>query len=200
MTEKHPLSPKDRSSTGSKIANTLTIFDKGIARFEAIVLAYGIILMAVNSITNVIGRTFFGRSLYFSEELNQFLIVLITFMGIGYAARHGRHIRMSALYDQLGDKGRKILMIFICIVTALIMFLLAYYSYGYVVKVASMGRVTPALRMPLYLTYIWIPIGFVIMGIQYSLAVIKNLQEKEVYISFEHIDTYEDVEETKTGL
>lgn len=200
MTEKHPLSPTDRSSTGSKIANTLTIFDKGIARFEAIVLAYGIILMAVNSITNVIGRTFFGRSLYFSEELNQFLIVLITFMGIGYAARHGRHIRMSALYDQLGDKGRKILMIFICIVTALIMFLLAYYSYGYVVKVASMGRVTPALRMPLYLTYIWIPIGFVIMGIQYSLAVIKNLQEKEVYISFEHIDTYEDVEETKTGL
>lgn len=188
-----------KSSIGSKIIKLLAIIDKGIARFEAIILAYGIILMAVNSILNVIGRIF-GQSLYFSEELNQFLIVLVTFMGMGYAARQGRHIRMTALYDQLSDRGRKILMIFICAVTSLIMFLLAYYAYGYVAKIERMGKVTPALQLPLYLTYIWVPIGFLITGIQYFLTVIKNLQTREVYISLEQVDTYEDVEETRTGL
>ncbi len=173
----------------------LSLLDRGIAGFEGFILAYGVILMALNSVVNVIGRTFFQQSLYFSEELNQFLIVLITFVGMGYASRKGRHIRMSAIYDQLGDRGRKALMVLICVVTAAVMFTLAWYSYGYVARVARMGKITPALQVPLYLTYIWVPIGFAVTGIQYSLAVVRNLREEEVYMSYEHIDTYEDVEE-----
>ena len=65
--------------------------DHAIARFEAFVLALGVLLMAANSIANVVGRFVFSQSLYFSEELNQFLIVLVTFVGLGYAARKGRH-------------------------------------------------------------------------------------------------------------
>lgn len=104
---------------------SLNIVDYGISRFESFVLAWGVILMAVNSIANVIGRFVFNQSLYFSEELNRFLIVLVTFVGLGYAARKGRHIRMSALYDQLGDRGKKVLMILIAAVTGALMFLLA---------------------------------------------------------------------------
>lgn len=178
------------------LIRALSTFDHGIAKFEAFILAYGVILMALNSVVNVIGRTFLQQSLYFSEELNQFLIVLITFVGMGYASRKGRHIRMSALYDQLGERGRKILMVVICALTAVVMFVLAWYAWGYVARVAKLGKVTPALQIPLYLTYIWVPIGFLITGIQYSLAVVRNLREKEVYMSYEHIDSYEDVETT----
>ncbi|MCB1313831.1 MAG: TRAP transporter small permease, partial [Sedimentitalea sp.] len=75
-------------------------------------LAAGVLLMAANTVANVIGRVFF-ESLYFSEELNRILIILITFAGISYAARHGRHIRMSAIYDTLPPKPRKALTIVI---------------------------------------------------------------------------------------
>lgn len=173
---------------------SLNIADAGIARFEAFVLAWGVILMAVNSIANVIGRFVFNQSLYFSEELNRFLIVLITFVGLGYAARKGRHIRMSAFYDQLGDRGKKILMILIAAITGAFMFLLAYYSYLYVERVAQLGRVTPALQVPLYLTYLWIPVGFVITGIQYWLTVVRNLTAPDVYISWEQVDLYEEAD------
>jgi C4-dicarboxylate transporter DctQ subunit len=84
----------------------LAVVDNGIARFEAFVLAFGVLLMAANSIANVVGRFVFAQSIYFTEELNQFLIVLVTFVGLGYAARKGRHIRMSAVYDQLSDRQR----------------------------------------------------------------------------------------------
>ena len=168
--------------------------DHAIARFEAFVLALGVLLMAANSIANVVGRFVFSQSLYFSEELNQFLIVLVTFVGLGYAARKGRHIRMSAVYDQLSDRQRKLLMILIAAVTAAVMFALAYYSYAYVARVARLGKVTPALQVPLYLTYVWVPIGFIITGIQYVLTVVKNLQSADVYISYEQIDAYEDIE------
>ena len=172
----------------------LAAVDNAIARFEAFVLAFGVLLMAANSIANVIGRFVFAHSLYFSEELNQFLIVLVTFVGLGYAARKGRHIRMSALYDQLSDRGRKLLMILIATVTSLVMFVLAYYSYEYVARLAKLGKVTPSLQVPLYLTYIWVPIGFVITGIQYLLTAFKNLQSPDIYISYEQIDSYEEVE------
>ena len=172
----------------------LAAVDGAIARFEAFVLAAGVILMAANSIANVIGRFVFAQSIYFSEELNQFLIVLVTFVGIGYAARKGRHIRMSAIYDQLNDRGRKVLMIIIAGATALVMFALAWFSYEYVARLAQLGKVTPSLQVPLYLTYLWVPIGFVITGIQYLLTVVQNLRSDDVWISYEQIDSYEEAE------
>ena len=183
---------------GSALTRGLGVIDYAIARFEAFVLAAGILLMATNSIANVIGRFVFNQSLYFSEELNRFLIVLVTFVGLGYAARKGRHIRMSAFYDQLGDKGRKALMVVIAVLTSLVMFALAYYSYLYVANIASLGKVTPSLQVPLYLTYLWVPIGFAITGIQYALTAVKNFQAPEVYVSYEQVDGYE--EEAAPGM
>ena len=169
--------------------------DHGIARFEGFVLAFGVILMALNSIANVIGRFVFAQSIYFTEELNQFLIVLVTFVGISYAARKGRHIRMSAFYDQLSERGRKVMMIFVAGLTAAVLFVLAYYSFEYVMRVAKLGKVTPSLQVPLYLTYVWVPLGLAMTGIQYVLTVVKNLQADEVYISYEQVDAYDE-----TGL
>jgi TRAP-type C4-dicarboxylate transport system permease small subunit len=180
---------------GAGLVRILWYFDEGLRRIEAVILSVGILLMAANAVANVIGRTFLGSSIYFSEELNQFLIVLVTFVGLGYAARHGRHIRMSAIYDQLGHRKRKALMILIAGVTSAIMFLLAWYAVSYVDRVAMMGQVTPALRVPVYLTYLWVPLGLAITGIQYALTVVRNLQSEDIYISFSHVDTYDDPEE-----
>lgn len=167
--------------------------DYGLSKFEGFVLAYGVILMFLNTVANVFGRMG-GQSLYFTEEINRFLIVLITFVGLGYAARRGRHIRMSAVYDQFGDRGRKVMMIMISAFTAAVMFLLAWYSYEYVERLASRGRVTPALQVPVFWTYLWVPIGFAITGIQYLFTVIRNLVEEDVYISYEERDVYDETD------
>ncbi|MEF8833638.1 MAG: TRAP transporter small permease [Halofilum sp. (in: g-proteobacteria)] len=171
--------------------------DRGIAHFEAIVLSYGVLIMAVNSMANVVGRFVFGRRIYFSNELNAFLMVLITFMGLGYAARRGRHIRMSAIYDQLPDIGRKILMIIISLITAAVMFVLAYYAGSYVHRLWELEKVTSSLRFPMWIMYLWVPLGFVIAGIQYLLTAYQNLRSSEVYISYEFIDSYGESDEIK---
>jgi TRAP-type C4-dicarboxylate transport system permease small subunit len=101
---------------------------------------------------------------------------------------------MSAVYDQLSDRQRKAMMILIAGVTAIAMFVLAYYSFMYVVRVATLGKVTPSLQIPLYLTYFWVPLGFIITGIQYVMTIMKNLQSEDIYISYEQIDTYEEGE------
>ncbi|MEC5325232.1 TRAP transporter small permease [Aurantimonas sp. A3-2-R12] len=172
----------------------MDILDRVIARIEAFILTAGILIMAASSVANVIGRFVFGQSLYFAEELNQFLIIIVTFAGIGFAARHGRHIRMSAIYDALSQGLRKALMIVIALVTAAAMFILAWYSYQYVVSVYETGRISPVTRMPIFVTLVWLPLGFVITGIQYVLTAIANLTRPDVYLSVSVVDTYEDSE------
>ncbi|MBK0400416.1 TRAP transporter small permease [Limibaculum sp. M0105] len=170
----------------------LAALDGLIARLEAAVLAAGVILMAVLSVANVIGRFVFGQSIFFAEELNQFLVVLITFFGIGYAARQGRHIRMTAFYDAMPDRARKWLMVVIALITAAAMFVLAWYALAYVQSVLDTGRVAPALRVPVWVTLVWAPVGFVVTGIQYVMTAVVNLTRPEVYVSSSVIDSYDD--------
>lgn len=170
--------------------------DGAIGRVEVWILGWGIILMAGNTIANVFGRYVFNQSIYFSEELNEFLIVIVTFMGLGYATRKGIHIRMSAIYDALPVKMRKGLMVVIAATTAVMMALLAWYALDYVQKVASRGRITPALQVPLYLTYVWVVIGLALTSFQYLLTALRNLNftEEEIYVSYLEVDSYEDPE------
>ncbi|MCQ0987579.1 TRAP transporter small permease [Jiella marina] len=192
VTTDAPASARPLAFTGA--LRPLGWLDRAVAIFEAVVLTAGILIMAVNSVANVIGRFVFGQSLYFSEELNQFLVILVTFAGIGFAARHGRHIRMSAIYDELPDKARKTLMIVIALITGAAMFVLAWYSLLYVLSVYNTGRIAPVTRIPVFLTLIWLPIGFVITGIQYVLTAVANLTRPDVYLSVSVIDSYEDTE------
>ena len=171
------------SSNHSGKYRLLDSIDNGIAKLEEYIMAIGVILMAVNTIINVISRFIFNHSIIFAEELNSTFILLVTFAGIGYAARHGRHIRMSAVYDHLPDKTRKILMTIIVAVTAFFMFFLAYYAVQYLYHVYSKGRIMPALGVPVYIIYLWVPVGFFITGVQYALTTVKNIQRKEIYLS-----------------
>jgi len=184
----------DHQHFQSDLTGFLGTIDVYISKFEAVVLALGVLLMAVNTCVNVVARFGFGQGLFFAGEINRILIVLITFAGIGYAARHGRHIRMSAIYDALPFKGRKLLMIVIAFFTSAVMFFLCYFSVIYIADLYDRGRILPALGFEIWIIYIWVPIGFAITGIQYFLTAIKNIRSKDVYLSTAVLDGYSDSE------
>jgi C4-dicarboxylate transporter, DctQ subunit len=183
-----------RANAESDLPGVLGVLDSGIARVEAVMLAAGVLLMAANTIANVFGRFVLQRSIFFSEELNSILIVLITFAGISYAARHGRHIRMSAIFDTLPVSGRRAMMVVIALVTAVFMFGLSWFSLGYVTTLAGQGRLLPALQIPVFWMYVWVPVGFFMTGIQYALTAVKNLMAPDVWLSTLVLEGYEDDE------
>ena len=181
----------DDASYISELPGFLGVVDGAIARIEAVLLAAGVLLMALNTVANIIGRLL-GRTIFFSEELNQALIILITFAGISYAARHGRHIRMSAFFDAMPFRPRKVLMVLIAAATAAMMFLLTWYSVVYVLEQAGRGRLLPALKIPQWWIIVWAPLGFFLTGLQYALTAIKNLLEPEIWLSTSTLEGYDD--------
>ncbi len=176
---------------------SLNFTDVAISRFEGFVLASGVILMAINTMAGAISRFVFNDAIIVTDELNMFFIVMITFAGISYAAREGRHIRMSAIYDALPVKIRKIFIIVISAITAFFMFFLCYYSVVYIVDIYESGRILPALEVPVYLVYLWVPVGFFVTGIQYIFTVIKNFTDSNVYLSMKVLDGYSDIDSQK---
>ncbi|WP_339802704.1 hypothetical protein [uncultured Marinobacter sp.] len=85
-------------------------------------------------------------------------------------------------------------MVLISFVTSAIMFFLCYYAYEYIMTLYSRGRILPALSIPVWTIYLWVPLGFAITGIQYFLTGIKNLTSKDVYLSTGVVDGYADTE------
>lgn len=183
------------SAYRSDLPGPLGWVDNAIARIEALLLAAGVLLMAVNTVANVVGRFILGSSIQSTEEINRILIIVITFAGISYAARHGRHIRMTAFFDMMPARARKILMIFIAATTAFAMFALAWYSWGYLQTTFSRGRVLPSLQIPVWWTLVWVPVGFFMTGLQYLLTAIKNIIAKDIYLSTNVLEGYGDEDE-----
>jgi TRAP-type C4-dicarboxylate transport system permease small subunit len=138
-----------------------------LEKLEAFILASSILLIALNSVANVFGRYLFNQSLYFSEELNQFLIIFVTFVGCSYAARQNRHISMSAFNEQLTGRPAAAALLVINLLTATLMLWLAWTAVSYVESAARIGRASSALQVPLHYIYLLIPLGLGMSGLQF---------------------------------
>lgn len=173
---------------GKSIGRTIAL---AIDWFEVLVLSVGVAALAVLLIANVVARTFF-QSLYYADEVSKFLIILISFVGVSYAARKARHIRMGAFLDLMPAKLEKIFIFGISAINAVVMLILAWYGFQYMNQMRMMGQMTSALQVPYWTFMIIIPIGFVSAGIQYIRTIIKNIVEKDVWQSPEQQSEYED--------
>jgi len=161
----------------------LKIFDKVISHIEEKMIAISVVLMALILIVNVTAR-FFNTSFHPAEELSQFLIFFITFLGTSFAARNGMHIRMSLLNDLLKGRAQKALALFVSFTTSIVMFYIAYLSILYVMKVAGQHRLSPILQWPVYYVYLIMPAGFFLTGLQYALAFLRNVLSPGTWVSF----------------
>jgi TRAP-type C4-dicarboxylate transport system permease small subunit len=69
------------------------------------------------------------------------------------------------------------------------MFYLAYKSIFYVLELKEIKRASSSLQFPVYIVYSIIPIGLAMAGIQYLISFIMNITHKEIYESFDIIET-----------
>src|SRR5210317_516023 len=101
------------------IRSIKTVFTKishlaGVAinSFEVCSLVLCVGALTALLIANFIAREFF-TSIYFAEEISEFLVIFTTFVGVSYGVRKARHIRMGAFLDMMPPLVEKIFIIII---------------------------------------------------------------------------------------
>ena len=152
-------------------------------RVEKFIVSWGTITMAVVSIINVLSRNIFHVSFSWVEEISQFSVVLVTFVGTAYAARMGLHIRMTALSDIMGYRGRKFLVLLTSLGTTVFLCLMMGYGILYVKGLYVMNKYTLGLQIPVYVVMLWVPVGFFLAAVQYLAIFWKNLTHKGIFIA-----------------
>lgn len=147
--------------------NFLTRLDRIWESIERGVLSITTILMSVMLVSNALSRYFLNKSWPFTEEIGKMGIIVLTFMGLGYAARQHMHIEMSGFYDLLPPKFKYVLDLIINSGSFIVLLVCAYLSWKYVMHLHTLGQVSTILRMPLYIYMSVIPIGFFLASIRF---------------------------------
>lgn len=181
------------------VLRLLNAIDQGLGWLERVIVAGSVLTMAALMSAHVVGNLLFDHGIPGTYEVTEMLIVVMTFIGVGYAARCARHISMSAIYDQLSGRLRKALLIVICLGTAVLMFYFAYKSAQYVMVLHERGRASSSLHVPLWIVNLALPIGFSLAGVQYVLTTIRNLISPDIYRSFNEKEEYAEVPVDDSG-
>ncbi|MBE0575636.1 MAG: TRAP transporter small permease [Desulfuromonadales bacterium] len=189
---------KDKSTSGkSSLAKINHAIGEVINWFEVGSLIVCVTALSTLLIVNFIARNFF-TSIYFAEEISEFLVIFTTFVGLSYGVRKGRHVRMGAFLEMMSPAVEKVFIIIISLISCGVMFYMTNASYEYLMNSINRGHLTPALRLPFWLYYVIIPVGFFMAGVQFLRTIVKNLTEKDTWMSPEQQSEYED-EEIFTG-
>ncbi len=167
---------------------TEAIGRQGVPRAEALLvrlnqaLIVGLMAtMALFVFANVVSRYVFNYSLVWVEELTQYQMIWITWLGAGLALREGRHVAVDLLQDALPARLRRIVRW--GIVATMLAFLLALAWYGVQIVAFSWDQETPMLGLRTGIPYLGIPIGAAVFALHLVLFARDFVEHR-----FEHIE------------
>ncbi len=129
---------------------------------EAVVVTMGAVMVGL-VVANVFCRYVLNFSVIWAEEVSQYLMVWITFLGAGLALRQGRHVAVEMLQDRLAAQPRRQLRRGVLL--ALFAFLATTVVLGFRFAWFARDMATPVLNIPLGIPYLAVPIGALLAAI-----------------------------------
>ena len=114
-----------------------------------------------------------------SVEINEIILLYVTFLGATWALQKNRHVRMDLLVQRLNERAQRIVNAVMHLLAALFSLLLTY--YGIVVTVDQFKRQIygfSLLEIPnVYILWV-IPLGFFLLAIQFLRISFQSLRMK----------------------
>ena len=144
----------------------MKLLNKVLEHTENILISTSILFSAVLLFVNVVLRYVFHTGIIWAEELTMYLIVWITFVGGSVCVRHGAHLCVSVLLEFIDGMLKKIVVTVAHLITMSFTLFLTYYGWQLVAHSYKIGQVSPALRAPVYIIYLAIPIGGALMTLR----------------------------------
>jgi len=114
----------------------------------------------------VVMRYVFHNSLSWSEELARYLFVWQTWLATGYAVKKQRHLRITSVIDMTSGKKRIMTEMFVLMLWFAFTVFLCVNSAWLCMMIYDQRQLSTAMRIPMWIPYMGIPIGTAYMAIQ----------------------------------
>ncbi|WP_300456050.1 TRAP transporter small permease [Desulfobacula sp.] len=136
----------------------------------AMIILAGIMLIFImlSVCLEVVLRNLFNTSLIWITEVTEVLLLYITFLGSAWVLKEGGHVKVDIILSRLSPRKISFLGIFSSIIGIFVCLILTV--YGFKLTMASLQNglyTTSALEIPMWIILIIIPIGGLMLLIQF---------------------------------
>lgn len=123
---------------------------------------------------NVIARYGFSFSIFWAEEITNYIIIWITLLGSGICVRRGLHMSVDIIFIHVIGTLRTVLIIMGIAGSMLFALLIIIVGFQQVQNVINYAQFTPALRLPMYIPYLALPLGGLFMVSEYIELILRR--------------------------
>ncbi|MBI5484489.1 MAG: TRAP transporter small permease [Deltaproteobacteria bacterium] len=150
---------------------------------------------------NVVSRYGFSYTPIWSEELSRFLVVWSIFIGVSIGVRKNQHIGVDALIRFLPHKLLLAAEVLLNLIGVVVIGILIYTSIDFIKETIEYGQLSPAMRIPMYIPYIAMPVGLSLSIIHFINNIVQLLidptKAEAVLFASEHVEEIMVEEEMK---
>ncbi len=148
-----------------------------------------VLLMSLLLTVDVILRYFFNAPTSWAFSLATWGTGLLGFALGGYTLVIEQHVRVDLYFEKISKRTKSI----VDMVSAFFLFLMAaslfWFGLGYVIHYYEIGaRMTGGLAMPLWIAWLIVPLGGLLVGLQ---GLVKFINDLSIIITGEKIYEYE---------
>lgn len=136
--------------------------NKLIKPLEWIENSIAVLSMATVSLlvfANVVSRYGFSYTPIWSEELSRFLVVWSIFIGVAIGVRKNQHIGVDAIIRFLPHKLKLASEVLLNLIGVVVIGILVFNSLEFIKHTREFEQLSPAMRIPMYIPYIAMPVG-----------------------------------------
>mgnify|MGYP001160540380 CR=1 FL=1 len=135
-------------------------------RIEEFILVFTMAMMVLIMFVQSTSRYFIGSSFSWGSELSQYLHIWQIWIGASLAVRLQSHISVDVFVKLFPSIVQKIFHILAIICWFVFAAFLAIEGSKYVLDVLASGQTSPSLHVPMWIPYLAIPIGGLLMVIR----------------------------------
>lgn len=132
----------------------------------ALVICYGVLL-----------RYFVGASTVWQTELSVYLLVYATFVGGAYGLKHGSHVNVDLVVERMPARSGAVIKLVATVLGLLLTFVIGVLAVDWWLEVVESGkRSGTAWNPPLLLPYAILPLGMLLVALQYLVLVAEAVR------------------------
>jgi TRAP-type C4-dicarboxylate transport system permease small subunit len=141
--------------------------------FEFVLVVSLLAIMTTAVFLQVVTRTF-NYSLSWTEELARYCFIWLVYIGISYAVKEKKHIKIEALEMVMDEDGRKLLGLISHVIFLLFSIFVVFVGSNMVINLYFLGQTSPALGLPMWIVYLAGPVGFSLCAVR----LVQQLKDK----------------------
>lgn len=162
------------------VVNAIHKVSDAVDRISSILCVLILTAMVLITGAQIVFRLWF-TALTWSEELTRYLLIWSTFIGAGIVYKHAGHISVTivqGLFPAPVQKGLKLLVHLVC---GVFCGMVVWVGFKYMSMQG--GQLSAALRIPMRLMYLAIPVGCIIIELHIVDAILQLLVNRDTEVS-----------------